>query len=744
MMAQNNLAKKNQAAEDDLKNLVRGSIGIVRQQTKDLDEKKRTKLFHNTLKNIYASLRRNNNHSQSDDLLKWMYGQVNGQVPIKILKSPVTYDLISGIRDDTWDLSIQDEIQWLANRLKYSIEDLKKFRTYADKFENAVWNHEAESASNILDIIEDEFGHSLWGVELKIATLQIYEGLEKQKAYVAEIKKSVGRKNLAFMVQHMSARNEPNSSYSRFAANLNTRLDKWALTDDRKIYFKYKLRTATPSSVEGFSKVLKVSQNFSLIDIYETLIDVIQDLLLLPDQQILSPFLIEALTTLHPINDWRIEKALLRLGVTDKLANIQVTDWSNYLSAFEIESGKNTLRQTVKNEGKPNLSLLFTCAINFPDLSARSKDRNLKIGVIRRLSSVISKSETWMYNQSELLKLCKNLSGLSTFKGISYYLDEMFQSCVLPQEAQLLSLSLNNPWLSIEDYYLQQRRNDYKLGGFLSKGFSSVINRIQGVLEEQDKVFPLAVFVKEFLDRRDDMPPSDSLVSILPHSVRAARINAHMLCIEKYSKANMVRETVNLAADIVSNEPGLRHIINAEPLFRSCEWGDLSELSGELELGITLDAVWRISGNNKIATFKRFAFEALMKRNGVSLPSELLDRVNINSDNKKIIYYLRYFCIPSAMDMYSLLPRSRDVELERMKICAGLIFINKENENEYITEIASFERQHVIQDSIKIVDSSRIYVDLEAVKAWADKELREPFARYVALVKAGVGVTRPL
>ena len=50
---------------------------------------------------------------------------------------------------------------------------------------------------NILNKIEESFGHSIWLIKNKIALLQLAQGLEEQKKYAQSIRKELKNGSLA-------------------------------------------------------------------------------------------------------------------------------------------------------------------------------------------------------------------------------------------------------------------------------------------------------------------------------------------------------------------------------------------------------------------------------------------------------------------------------------------------------------------------------------------------------------------
>jgi hypothetical protein len=168
-------------------------------------------------------------------------------------------------------------------------------------------------------------------------------------------------------------------------------------------------------------------------------------------------------------------------------------------------------------------------------------------------------------------------------------------------------------------------------------------------------------------------------------------------------------------------------------------WDDLGSIENKLDLAIALDVLWRQTDTDLYGTYLRFSFEDFLSKNQYGKPSlipvvkhHLLDRV---------IYFLRYICIPSVMDQAGIVSSSRELTEERIAICRRLQELDPGNTSVYAEEITEASRKMVIEDGIKIVDSSRVNVDTAALSRLAEKRYRESYSRYKALVDSGIGVS---
>src|SRR5262249_47735305 len=106
----------------------------------------------------------------------------------------------------------------------------------------------------------------------------------------------------------------------------------------------------------------------------------------------------------------------------------------------------------------------------------------------------------------------------------------------------------------------------------------------------------------------------------------------------------------------------------------------------------------------------------------------------------ELIYFLDQICVSSVLDMLPVFKSSQELDEERATICAALVQLDPKNADKYQDEILQLTHRKVVESGLKLVDSSRIYVDTDGITRWARRELEESFFRYKSLVEAGVGV----
>ena len=161
-------------------------------------------------------------------------------------------------------------------------------------------------------------------------------------------------------------------------------------------------------------------------------------------------------------------------------------------------------------------------------------------------------------------------------------------------------------------------------------------------------------------------------------------------------------------------------------------------LAHKLSTPIILDLFsrYRDDGRDNI---RAYAYEDLLLAHGLERPSQLRGKSGL-FDKQLLIYYLRNLCIPEVMQNSAVFRGSRELEDERSAVCALLIELDDANVKEYEGEIREITRSQIIQRGVRHAEQSKIFVDIPAVKRWAERHLKESFARFQGLRASGISV----
>jgi hypothetical protein len=153
-----------------------------------------------------------------------------------------------------------------------------------------------------------------------------------------------------------------------------------------------------------------------------------------------------------------------------------------------------------------------------------------------------------------------------------------------------------------------------------------------------------------------------------------------------------------------------------------------------------LDYYLRKIDDSGAREFYKYFFEDFLELNSFSKPSEMsIKDINVYGRQIMIEFYANA-CNYQNLSFLDSLKTSREVDKERINICSTLIDIDLNNSEKYREEITSIITRISVQDGIKIVDQSRIFVDTGAIKKWSENNILDSYIRLVSLLKPDSGL----
>jgi hypothetical protein len=159
------------------------------------------------------------------------------------------------------------------------------------------------------------------------------------------------------------------------------------------------------------------------------------------------------------------------------------------------------------------------------------------------------------------------------------------------------------------------------------------------------------------------------------------------------------------------------------------------QAAGDISTPILIDLVSRHVEDH--STELRYAYEDFLLFHGVRRPSELI-KIHGQFPKTQLIYYLRFISIPTVMQLSPEFPSSRELEDERVLICAVLKDLDDRDANLYESEIREITRKQSINRGLREFERSKIWIDQEGLRKWASKAIEESYARFLALREVGI------
>lgn len=734
---------------NDQRNCVRGLVGMAKGWDYDLAKNDRARRLRNSMRTAMIRARANLPVSEYDNFLAWMDEQTELQAG-GLKRLPVGFDFLNGVFTGP-AISFDKELAWVAARLARSANEITVFRTYADALETAFWGGDDDTIASLVEDLTSLFGHSFWLLELRIAIEQSRRGLEAQKKLAEEFR-TINRRGLVSYIAHFtSVRNEPSATPKRFAQRMTARIAGTRYDGPIKAYLGYRLADHWPANPEGLAEILQVEQSHSPVDLYETFVAIAQHVACEGAFHGLAPHFQAALRKLIVIDDPRLAKLRLLFGDPTAIEHLPT---KSALCTDKVFTGdKHILRKLIRETRKsgPGIDRFVAAAAALAPSSRRrlAREGTPYTFAVSRLAALLARGQDSGPAADELTKFCLNFSGFPTGRallGLTRYL----RRPNAPEEMRDLKvMSLNEVHLSPSEIHsvpegqidlartaLERTYPRSPTLAFHLAAAGVPVEESQNAAHQDVIALGCALGRARVGDYAGAIARAAALrQSPIPAISRAARLLEMNSLLQAGDRGQVIDM---IASETVRREIDSR-LLPVEAALGGLKWRAISAHGDRLSLAIALDQLWRQTNEDAVSTLRRFAFDEFLTRHQISRPSEieaLADKFALN----ELIYFLRYLSVPTVMDMSGAVGGSRELDLERRAVCALLSTLDKSNANHYRDEILEITHRILMEDGLRVVDSSRVHVDVDAIRQWAEKEFKESFARYMDLVEAGIGI----
>ena len=653
-------------------------------------------------------------------------------------------------------VGLDREATWARLIFTQQATRLEAFLRTVREYEQEIALGHNDRAMSVLDTIERDFGASLWVIENRIALLQLVEGLDKQKAYLSLIRGQSKSNLVSFIAFYISSRNEEAITPARFAARLIEQLKPWKIEHDLLAYLRFRVANEDPLDDAAAAAILRHETTSAIVDQYDSFVRVAQAVALHGTEGAQRRFLVELRKLDSILHDIRIKKVLFLLGAPG--------EWPTIFSARDLapisavargdfeELSRAATRARLADPTDSSVWFLEAQAAAERGLPPESDDGSLRARVTAAAYSIITRAPDSHEATVTLSRLALNFTLLSFTKEIGLFLDQHVSSDPIPNRVPVLCAFLHSPCLELAALrYLQspEQQKQYVdtlcdvygappalLAEILRSGLDpspwglnarSVLSSTTMAEIETERLLSLRAY-PEALHRARDLRLADSAIA----RRRGARYEAFCLI-----KSGRTDEAIDLVVRLYLGDSGIIPLLPIRECGESLDKAARKRLAAKLSTSIVLDLYSRYI-DDRLDNIRAYAYEDFLIANGMERPAQLAGRAG-DYDADELIYYLRHLCVPAIMQVSSVFRGTKDVEEERLQIASLLAKIDPISIETYETEIREIKRNQLIERGVRHVEQTKIFADFAAIRKWAERELRDSFSRYQALLRAGVG-----
>jgi hypothetical protein len=647
---------------------------------------------------------------------------------------------------------LKKQLRWTTEFIVQHLALLDIYLAHLARYELAFMSGDYAAAKASLEGIEQSTGLSLWLVESYIAVLQRLEGLESQKAYALSIHEALPNSITAFLAHYLSQRNEDAVSFGRFSPRIESHIESQPIPDEVKAFMRNRLvgRLLTPFDEKEVCYSLSVSSVFSLVDAYESLIESLQEVLKRPptDSQLTT---IRLCLAQLQCSDWRIYKMRALVNVDFSLLPLRSSSADDLLLRGRLQDSRAAGTKCITDNAN-DIDSMVVVANSISKLEEPAADiPEIPNQIVTVLSSLrarrgVSKAA------DDLSKLILNLRTVRTANALAGFLALDVLDYPQSRESQGTAIFLSSPYLNPRHWFILP---DSAAEGLLASCVA---------LDDRSLTLNLCMTQLHRLPLDDDSIPSEELSALAAAAAfYHGDYDAALSCAESLSRSpSLVWQqhaitlelycliatdrfdlAIRRAAALCSESDELRHVLPLRSLLGGKRWRDVKTFAADIALPITFDLYVRTVGETEHETNRRIAYDEFLRAHNVRRPSDLAFIVE-RFPRKELVYLLYNVCIPHVMDVsFDTYKSSREIEEERIRVCSLLTELDPINSSVYTEEVKNRTKYITIQDGLRDVDRSRVYVNTEAVARWAEREAKESFFRYKELLRVRVGFGSP-
>ncbi len=631
------------------------------------------------------------------------------------------------------DAGLARELRWTAGLLTANCKVLRKYVNWRANFNNLLLAHSSESLLEGFDQLESETGYSLVSIALRIAVLQRCQGLEAQKEFVSNLRANGTPPLVRFYAYWWSTRAEDNTSVKGFVTEFDKATAPWDLQVELQTLVRFLILNEVPQT-ELEASLLSTSYANPIIDLYEAFVRTATSSII--ESRPSKTHWARTIRSLQPlVNDPRLQNLQILLGDDIELGHVSTSAFYQNLhlqrcplsgSSAPIESWEELLAAAGSNElgNFPN-QIVAKIANIARDLKAPGD-----VGI--RASNELSKIAL-IFGHQDLACWAGALANASApntqpFNSTTELM--RFVSTAGPCVSAVMSLP--SAIRSRYTEYFKRIPNAETIVRANELLFGEHTDDTKGALSDRaGHAFKLRHAIA-----KNDTPKVLKLCTSIPLE-ESARENVYFQVaslLELRRTDDALSTTVRILrtnAQYFSWLP-LREVVDCVYV------GDTNLYPARIDTPILFHYYTKFIKPDG-ASHLSYTAEDFLIACGVDRPSKI-EASSIEIEHSSLVFFLSDVCTLPTLKLFSAFQTERELEDERISVCQLLTKLDPENRERYEDEARALVRSRVIREALQQLQASKISIDEEPLRAWAEKGLREDYDRYRSLYASGLVV----
>lgn len=665
-----------------------------------------------------------------EDAARWSVLHLKARGPLQRLRPRKIGDLYQG--SPLKPLALDKELIWAREIILQHRAPIKAQLEIKSQIEAALVGDDFDQVIELLDKLEATQGFSLFSVCMRIATLQLFEGLEAQKDFLQFVRSQRTSENLPFFGYWWSVRCEESSSRANFERDFGSRLKRWSIQESFRSHIAFEVLRQLPPEGEEAALICG-SYLASAFDVYEAVI-ALAETAYIEQRPTFDDFLPLLRVLNGAFSDTRITKLLYLAGQKqplDSLASPSL-DWRNAL----VAGGANLPASLPSSLEEIRAAALL--GKTFDD------DRPFAQRLTEAFGSRLLPEQT-ARGQAALSKLGAMFDHLSTGHWLSAYAVDPHLLDNEMSNSSALRRFVNTPALEPE-----------------------ILERLSPVQREQlQKLFPPVIdnpyleWIERLVGKTNGtgsnlLNRKAELQLDLLAAIADERFEDLLRLAAEFTEISGGHSHLSLNA-LLQGEIGLRGV-GAAATFVVDRLLENSKLAGWLSIedvasralaeevsaaSIDIPILLHFASHEQADPFaseRTYAVEDYLAAQGALRPTDLTSRLARSAASAKELFFFRECCAVSAMRVSTLFQNETELEEERIALCQWLIQ-DKSDQAEVLEEEArELVRGKLVRQGLRELEGSKLSIDSAGLRQWASRVLREDYNRYIDLLESGVFV----
>ena len=658
--------------------------------------------------------------------------------PVSILSTPRRMD----------HSTVGSEVVWAICSALQCGNELSRFVWLREELEHAVLANNREKAFTTLHDIESDFGWSIWLIQNRLSIVQLWDGLEEQRKLAVNFLDGIGTNRVLSIITNFISRRTEGTSVPGYLQSELNRYFPDGRSSHSLTYLRTKLFDLANPPVDTLAITLSVDAQASAIDYYETLISTLQAIV--ADEELcshLADVLIKPAVSLYRrTKDVRLIPVLIAIGA----------DFPEDLS----NQGKRIDFIEAYTEGR------YDTALTIANIHLAENPSDISAFVLKVRAELRGNFEQTNPIPGVLGEVAQHLRSVISFGGDTYaaalslytIYDRFYGHAWATYLRAIVVQELSQDQF---DYPSNSLRRVLSLDRHITP-FSALLEskgslrRIPKVIVK-NRVFPSTMQVYDlattgshsgdssisaerqkrylgryYLSHGQYREAIENFSWIRDHVDGAEALRCGAAAVVALVRNNDLEGAVSATVSAYQDWPTVPTVLPLPELVSALESPE--NWPNSISLPLVFELYNSFFGDDRM-THLRYAFERFQLEHDITDPDSLRARVDEFGESN-VIFYLSRVWRPEVMRQTVLYEGSRDIEDARIKVCRVLTEMDGKNSADYLSEIRERVKNQELAKATNLVDQSRVYVDISAIKKTLRSRLGDAYARYKSAMQS--------